>query len=94
MRIVKIACAAALVLGANGGMAMAFENFIPLGTGYSTENSSVADLNTDTDKIIVQSDIYETEIYLQDRDARVQDSYINRFISNPESTGGDFDIDY
>jgi hypothetical protein len=74
--------------------AAAYENYVPLGTGYSTEIDSVAELNTTRDKVTVQSDIIETELYWKERENRIRDSHMNRFFSETESSGSDFSIDY
>ena len=56
---------AVLVLGlvASASTAQAYEKFIPLGTGYSTDVSVIPDLNSDLQHQINQADVYETEIY-------------------------------
>jgi hypothetical protein len=74
--------------------ASAFENFIPMGTGYSTEVDSVPSFDSDRGEIIQQSDIYETELYLQKRREAETESRLNRFFSDAEISGGDRSIDY
>jgi hypothetical protein len=85
---------AVFVLALSSGPAAAYENFIPLGHGYSPEETGVPDFASEKAQIVQQSDIFETEIYHQERETRVQDSYIQRFISNQETTGADYSIDY
>lgn len=86
---------AALFLAAAGAApAMAYENFIPLGTGYSTTHSSLPTLNSSEDQVTSQADLYETEIYRKHEAERLHDSYLQRFVSRPESAGGDMSIDY
>ncbi len=74
--------------------ASAYENFIPLGTGYSTEVDSLAEINSDRDKVIVQADIFETDLYRRAREEKLRESYIGRTFSDPETSGSDFSIDY
>jgi hypothetical protein len=77
-----------------GTAARAYDTFIPMGAGYSTEVSSIPALNSDEEKVISQTDLYETELYAKQRAEREHDSYINRFFSNSETSGSDFSIDY
>lgn len=88
----KISIAVAFL--AMSGTANAFEKFIPLGTGYSTDVSSIPPANSDTQAIIAQSDIYETEIYNKIHEQQIRTSHMNRFLNNPENSGSDFSIDY
>jgi hypothetical protein len=72
----------------------AFENFIPMGTGYSTDVDSVPAFDSERGQVIQQADIYETEIYMQKRREAEADSRFNRFFSDTEVSGGDSSIDY
>ena len=72
----------------------AYENFIPLGTGYSTEIDSVPGFDSTRGEVIQQSDIIETEIYLQKRREAEADSRFNRFFSDAEISGSNNSIDY
>ncbi len=74
--------------------ASAYETFIPLGTGYSTDIDSVPSFDSQRGEIIQQSDIIETEIYLQKRKEQEADSRFNRFFSDTEISGADNSIDY
>ncbi len=42
---------------------LAYENFIPLGTGYSTNVDSLPTLTAKKVRIIQHADVYETELY-------------------------------
>jgi hypothetical protein len=81
-------------LAASTVSAQAYENFIPLGAGYSTDVSALPDPNSDQQAVTVQSDIYETEIYNKQREEQIHNSYMNRFFSSSENSGADFSIDY
>ncbi len=74
--------------------ALAEENFVPTGPGYSTEIDSVADINSVRDKLNAGADVIESDIYRRAREAQQNDSYIRRFFSEPENSGSDFSIDY
>jgi hypothetical protein len=73
--------------------AQAFENFIPAGTGYSTEIATLPDFNSDQSQINQQTDIYETEIYRKKRKYAEDDATLRRFFSqnDPTSIGGKVD---
>lgn len=74
--------------------AQAFENFIPAGTGYSTEIITLPDLNSDQSKLNQQTDIYETEIYRKQRKYAEDDAKLRRFFSQNDSTGLNGKVDY
>jgi hypothetical protein len=74
--------------------AMAFENFIPLGHNYSPDEQTLPAINSRRDRINLQTDIYETERYVELRSQAVDSSFLNRFISSQETSGVDYSIDY
>jgi hypothetical protein len=74
--------------------ALAYENFIPLGTGYSTEVGELTELGTEEGEIRQRADEHETEIYFDGREAAESDSRFRQFFSDAESTGADSQIDY
>jgi hypothetical protein len=76
------------------GLAMAEENFVPTGPGYSTEIDSVADINSARDKLNAGTDVIESDIYRRARENQQRDSYLRRFFSDTENSGSDFSIDY
>lgn len=84
----------AVVSGLWPASAMAFENFIPLGHNYSPDEQALPAINSRRDRINLQTDIYETERYFEERSQRVDTSFLNRFISSQESPGADYSIDY
>lgn len=79
---------------AGASTCFAYENFIPLGTGYSTEVDSVPEFGTERAQINQEADIIETEIWRSKREAAEFDSRIDRFFSDAEVSGGDTTIDY
>jgi hypothetical protein len=64
--------------------AHAYESFIPLGTGYSTQVSEIPALNSDAQSLATQTDIYETEIYRRALEQRMHNSAIKKFFSNSD----------
>jgi hypothetical protein len=74
--------------------AMAYENYIPLGTGYSSNVDSLPSFDSEAGQISQQADIYESEIYRQGREQQEADSRFRQFFSNPVSTGAGSSIDY
>ena len=90
----KTLAAALLFAAVSAAPAVAYDNFIPLGTGYSTHKSSMAQLGSSEDQVSNQTDLFETEIYRAQEAERDHDNYVRRFVSNPEATGSDQFIDY
>lgn len=74
--------------------AMAYENFIPLGTGYSPDVSEVPAFESEDGRKIARSDSYETDIYLKMRKKIEDESRLRQFFSDRNSTGLDSHIDY
>jgi hypothetical protein len=74
--------------------AMAYENYIPLGTGYSPNVNSLPEFSSDAGQVSQQSDVYETELYMRGRKQVEDDSRFRQFFSDSESTGADTHIDY
>ena len=74
--------------------AMAYENFIPLGHNYSPDAQVLPPINSRQDRINLQTDIYETQIYVEQRSQRADASFLDRFISSQETRGVDYSIDY
>jgi hypothetical protein len=72
----------------------AYENFIPMGTGYSTEVSEVPTFDSERGQVIQETDLIESEQYRRKREAQAFDSYVNRFTNSQELSGGDTFIDY
>jgi hypothetical protein len=64
--------------------AYAYESFIPLGTGYSTNVSELPALNSNAQSLSAQTDIYETELYRRALEERKHKSAIKQFFSNSD----------
>lgn len=93
MRIMGI-LAGGLVLGVMVMPAQAYENFIPLGTGYSTSVSSIPGIKSERQRIIEQTDIYETEIYNKMLQQRNLESSSSAFFNDSEAYASDRFINY
>jgi hypothetical protein len=89
----KYVIAVAILAGLSGS-ALAFENFIPMGTGYSSDVDSLAQFDSDAADTREKADIYETELYFKGRSEIEADSFFRRFQSDNEIQGGDTFIDY
>jgi hypothetical protein len=74
--------------------AQAYENYIPLGTGYSPSVSALPAFDSDQGQITQRTDVYESELYRIKRKSVEDDSRLRQFFSSPESTGSDTHIDY
>jgi hypothetical protein len=82
------------VLAMSVAPALAYENFIPLGTGYSTEVGSLPLFESDEGQVIQKTDIYESEIYRRARGDAEFDSRMRQFFSDGEAMGPDYYLDY
>jgi hypothetical protein len=74
--------------------AAAYENYIPLGTGYSSNVDALPDFDSEESRVIRKTDVYETELYMIGRKRVEDDSRLRRFFSESESNGPDNSIDY
>jgi hypothetical protein len=74
--------------------AQAYENYIPLGAGYSSTVDTLPQFDSDAGQISQQTDIYETEQYKRNRKQAEEDSRMRAFFSDRNSTGVDNSIDY
>ncbi len=75
-------------------VAWAYENYIPLGTGYSSNVDSLPEFDSDAGQIARKTDSYETELYLKNRKQAEDESRLREFFSDRNSTGSDGGIDY
>jgi hypothetical protein len=71
------ACLAATPFGA-----LAAENFVPLGLGYSPERQALPPLNSWQDRVVGQADLYESEIYRVQRERKLIESQMQRHIDH------------
>lgn len=94
MDMLKTALFGIALLAGAVSPALAFENFIPAGTGYSTGVDSLPELNSQRSKVNAQADVYETEIYNFQRDSAEQDSRMRQFFSDRNFNGSNSFIDY
>jgi hypothetical protein len=83
MRLKQVVLVGAVLCG-GFAPAHAYESFIPLGTGYSTNVSELPSLNSDSQSLSAQTDIYETEIYRRALEERKHKSAIKQFFSGSD----------
>jgi hypothetical protein len=91
MRRLLLGIAFAVALSAP---AFAAENFIPGGHTYSPDNDPLPELNTEQDNINLNADIIQSEINRQQRERKLLDSQLQRFIGEQELKGGDYSPEY
>jgi hypothetical protein len=93
MRILKVILVVFASVAASPAT-FAYENYLPLGTGYSSNVDSLPNFDSEAGQINQQADVYETEIYMRGRKRVEDDSRMRSFFSDAESTGSDSNIDY
>jgi len=67
--------------------ALAEENFIPMGHTYTPDQSSLPALNSAQDRINLQTDIFESEIYVAQRTRKLQENEFTRFLYSQSLDG-------
>jgi hypothetical protein len=60
------------------GAAMAAENFVPMGLGYSPERQELPPLNSPLDQLNAQADVYESEINRVQRERALKATELSR----------------
>jgi hypothetical protein len=80
--------------GAIFGPALAVENFIPGGHTYSPDNIPLPKLNSEQDDINRNADIIQSDIYTKERERKLLDSQMQRFIGDQELQGADYTLEY
>ncbi len=87
-----------LILAACAGFgaaeASAYENFIPMGTGYSTEVDSVPRFGSERAQVNSTTDVLETEVWHRNRDEAEFESKFRLFQSGNEFKQDSNFIDY
>lgn len=74
--------------------AQAYENFIPLGTGYSSSVNTIPAIKSERQRIIEQTDIYESEIYNKQLEERNFQARSSAFFNDAAAFSSDRSIDY
>lgn len=77
----RVTVAVAALLGA-ALPAQALENFIPLGLGYTPERETLPHPNSSEDRLIGQTDVYESEIDRLQRERKIFENELSRFIDH------------
>ncbi len=74
--------------------AFAFDKFIPMGQGYSTNNFDGTNLTAEQQAAINQADIYETELYQKQLRQKQLDSQMNRLMFDRQNNDSGTTLDY
>lgn len=91
--VVILAAVAGIALGTPAGLAA--ETFIPKGNSYSPDRGSLPELNSRQDRINLQADIFESEIYAVQHTQKIHDNEFSRFMYSQNLDGSDFNrLDY
>ena len=93
MRLKLFLCVSAVCIGF-GGPAFAYEKYIPLGAGYASGKNVLPELNSEEQVFTQQTDIYESELYRLQLEQRRNQSYLNHFNSDINSSASDYFVDY
>jgi hypothetical protein len=76
-------------------VAISAENFIPGGHSYTPDSGGLPPLNSRQDRINLNADIIQSEIYVDNRQLKVEQSEFNRFIYSQNLDGPDlYRLDY
>lgn len=72
-------------IGLAPGAATAYENYIASGHSYTPQNIPLPPIDSHQADFTQQTDIYEAEIYVKERQRKVLDSQLQRFLdgANP-----------
>jgi hypothetical protein len=90
----RFACLIAVFLASGASSASAYENYIPLGTGYSSKVEALPSFDSEEGVVASETDVYETELYKRQRKQIEDESRFKQFFSDTESVGADSHIDY
>ncbi len=91
---VKSGLVLAVLAGFAAVPAAAYENFIPMGTGYSSEVDSVPAFGSERGQVSVTTDVLETEVYRKNHENAELDSQRRVFQSGNEIQEDPNFIDY
>lgn len=86
MSTFRLAAAVVALLSGAAVPVQALENFIPLGLGYTPERSELPHPNSAEDRFIGQTDVYESEIDRLQRERKIFENELSRFIDHDLST--------
>lgn len=78
----RLAAVVAALLCGSVIPAQALENFIPLGLGYTPEREALPPPNSVEDRLIGQTDVYESEIDRLQRERKIFENELSRFIDH------------
>jgi len=82
------------VLAAAAVQASAAENFIVSGHSYAPGAEQLPPLGSEQDQINLQTDLLQAQIYVEERQRKLFESQMSRFINDQNLTGPDQSLDY
>jgi hypothetical protein len=82
MSNLRLATALLAVLCGSVSPVQALENFIPLGPGYAPEVESLPPPDTYENSVMGQTDVYESEIDRIQRERKIFENELSRFIDH------------
>jgi len=91
MRLGVISFLAGGLLATN---AFAYENYITSGHSYTPENIPLPPINSSEAEFTQQTDIYEADIYVKERQRKIFDSQLQRFLDGANPGIPSDDIQY
>jgi hypothetical protein len=74
--------------------AAAVENYIARGHPYAPGDDRLPPLNSDQDQINLQTDLYEAELYVRQRERKAMESELFRFRNDRSFSGPDYSLEY
>jgi hypothetical protein len=83
-----------VLMALSAAPALAVENFIPQGHAYAPDNQMLPRLNSSEDRVNLETDLIETEIYRVQRQRQLFNSELNRFINDQHPDPTDQSLDY
>jgi len=82
------------IVGLASNTAVAYENYITSGHSYTPQNIPLPPINSYESDFTQQTDIYEADIYVKERQRKILDSQLQRFLDGPNPGIPSDDIQY
>jgi hypothetical protein len=82
------------LVGLSSEAAVAYENYITSGHAYTPQNIPLPPINSYESEFTQQTDIYEADIYVKERQRKILDSQLQRFLDGANPGIPSDDIQY
>lgn len=82
------------MVGFASNAAVAYENYITSGHSYTPQNIPLPPINSYEAEFTQQTDIYEADIYVKERQRKILDSQLQRFLDGANPGIPSDDIQY